>query len=189
MFSHYTKEEHDYCVSKTIVIDSGSGFIKAGFANLDSPSCVMPPIVGNPYNASNAQYMSSNEDYFVGNEINQSKCRWKLKYPIVNGVVEDWNEMTKIWKHIMHYELRLDPSEHPVLLTEPPINPAINREQMCKIMFEEYNVPSMFIQKQAPLSLFANGKVTGTVLDSGAEVTSAVSVYEGYQVYNSIDKI
>ena len=103
-----------------------------------------------------------------------------MNYPIEHGIIKDSDDMKKIWQHTFYNELRDTPSEHPVLLTEAPLNPKTNREQMCKIMFEEYEVPAMYIQIQAVLSLYAAGRTTGIVVDSGDGVTHTVPIFEGY---------
>jgi centractin len=171
-----------------LVIDNGSGTIRAGFAGSETPSAIFPSYVGRPKHV-RVLAGALDGDVFIGSKAKELKGLLKINYPLEHGVVTDWDDMERIWTHIYEVELKTLPEEHPILLTEPPLNPRQNRDAAAQILFEQFNVPAVYLSIQAVLSLYASGRTTGVVLDSGDGVTHAVPVYEGFAIPSSIRRI
>jgi len=172
-----------------VVLDNGSGMMKAGFAGEEAPQCVFPAIVGRPKNQSAMMGTNQKQEY-IGDEAAQKRGILNLAYPIAAGIVESWEDMEKVWHHTFYNELRVSPNEiKGVLLTEAPRNPKANREKMVQIMFETFEVQNIYVAIQAVMSLYSAGRTTGLVTDSGDGVTHTVPVFEGFSLPHAVEKM
>ena len=88
-----------------LVVDNGSGMIKAGFGGEDAPQAVFPPIVGRP----RFQYMTVSlrlKDCYVGDEAQGKRGLLTLRYPIEHGIVTNWDDMEKVSIASLHTVLK-----------------------------------------------------------------------------------
>lgn len=166
-------------VTRSIVIDNGSGFTKAGYGGADHPRISFPTLIGKPKQTDNDMETRS---IFIGNEAQQKIKLLNLSHPIKNGLVINFDDMEKIWHHTFYNELRSAPEEHPVFLSEVPLSSKSNREKTTEIMFEKFNVPRVYLKNQATLALYAAGRTDGVVVSSGYGVTHTVPIYEGESI-------
>uniref|UniRef100_A0A3Q3GLY9 Actin CyI, cytoplasmic-like n=1 Tax=Labrus bergylta TaxID=56723 RepID=A0A3Q3GLY9_9LABR len=179
-----TREMIDF--KTPIVLDTGSGLMKAGFADQDLPNIIFPTIIGRP---KYEEIMNGNleRDTYIGHEAQHMRGVLALKHPIKNGIIRNWDDMEKIWHHTFQ-QLGVDPEDHPVLITEAAMNPLQNRQRMVEIMFECFCVPFTYVAMQAVLALYAAGRSTGVVFDSGDGVSHSVPVFEGYSLPHAVQR-
>jgi len=163
-----------------IVLDGGTGFLKAGYAGQNFPDHQYPSIVGRPILRTEEQNGGDIQlkDIMCGDEAAAARSMLQITYPMENGIVKRWDDMQQLWDYTFYEKMKLDPTGRKILLTEPPMNPLKNRETMCEVMFERYGFGGVYVAIQAVLALYAQGLSSGVVVDSGDGVTHIVPVYE-----------
>ncbi len=109
-----------------------------------------------------------------------------MKHPIDRGIIENLDQMEFIWKSMFMDHLRMPEWALPVLLTVSPLSTKAKRERICKVFLDKLEVPAVYVSTAAGLSLYASGRTTGCVMDSGHGVTHAVPIYEGYILQHAV---
>uniref|UniRef100_A0A8D0H668 Actin-related protein T2 n=1 Tax=Sphenodon punctatus TaxID=8508 RepID=A0A8D0H668_SPHPU len=171
-----------------VIFDNGSGLCKAGVSGEVGPRHIIASLVGRP-KTKMTLLGAGQKEYYVGEEAQHKRAVLSLKHPIERGIVTSWDDMEKIWKHIYDHNLGMKVYERPVLMSEPPLNPAENREKLTQLMFEKFKVPAFYLSVQAILSLYASARITGIVVDSGYGVSHTVPIYEGYCLPHAVCKL
>ena len=97
----------------------------------------------------------------VGEDASKLRSMLQLSYPMDNGIVRNWEDMEHLWSYTFKEALKINPPECKIMLTEPPMNPKKNRENMVTLMFEKYGFHSVYIAIQAVLTLYAQGALRG----------------------------
>ena len=183
----------DYSVDDDIpavVIDNGSYKIKAGFAGDDAPTSILPTLIGRPrYMYENWMVGMTEKDTFIGDQVQKKRDVLAINHPIEKGVITNWDDMEKIWQFMFNEELHVISENHPVLLSDVPLNPNTNREKMCEIMFEAFNAPLFSVSLAGILSVYASGRGSAIILDVGHEVSHVLAIYEGYTFKHAMDRV
>ncbi|KAK3580594.1 hypothetical protein CHS0354_002694 [Potamilus streckersoni] len=159
---------------RTVIIEIGSDTTRAGIAGDDAPSVCFPSVVGRPADGGLGS--------LVGNDIMVDRAGLKLSCPIERGSVRSWEDIEIIWNYIFREKLRVAPEVQNILLLQAPVTPNADREKVAQIMFETFKVPAIYIGNQAVLSLYATGRRSGLVVDSGHEFSHVTPVFEGFPI-------
>ena len=180
-----------------VIFDNGSGYSKIGLSGNAEPNYIIPTAIAcrEVNNVPVSRMQCEDLDYFIGNDAFRNQLSHNLSFPVREGQVNNWDEIERYWQRSIYSLMRVEPQEHNFLLTEPPMNPPENREQMAEIMFETFDVAGLYIGVQAVLALFGcnsykeSKSLTGTVIDSGDGVTHIIPIAHGYVISSCIKHI
>ena len=150
--------------------------MKAGFAWAESPAASFPSVVSR---AKGGYYGVGDERMGVRGMVSYGCAR-------ANGAVRDWEDVEKLWNYMFFQELRVDPEECACLFTEGVDHERRDRERLVQLLLETFNVPHLYVSTPAPLALYATGRTTGLVVDSGFNWSTTAAVVDGYAAPESI---
>ena len=170
-------------IKKPIIIDNGTGYIKAGFEGETEPKIVIPNQIGRPKLNGENKY-----DFYCGDDIKENREKLRLTSPIERGEVKNWDDMEIIFGHIL-CKLTDCQEEHNVLVSEPTMNPKSQKEKITQMMFENFNISGLYIANQGVLSLLSYGIYNGISVDSGEGITQFVPMYDGKVLPYAINRI
>ena len=178
-----------------IVVDIGSGEVKAGFSGEENPKIVFKNYFGIPkYKKVLKSYDKENKeninDQYIGDECDKYLGLIKLRYPVNHGIFENEQDILTIFNHIFS-KLGInseEKKEHPILISEPILNPRSNREKIAHILLDNLGIPAIFFASQPILSLLSTSATSGIILESGDSITQSCVVYEGYSIPSSYER-
>lgn len=169
-------------ITSAVIIDTGSGYIKTGFAHSDFPNIYSRNVLAKLKNPQND--LEKNQRLFCEDAIKamegESKSSYTLVEPVKRGFMEDWDEMEHLWQHVYLDKLKTDSAKHPILVSVYADEQKFYKEKIAQLFFENFNVPGFYSSNHSLFSLYATGKTTGLVLDSGYGVTTVVPIIDGF---------
>jgi len=169
----------------TVIIDNGSGQIKAGVAGYEQPQAHFSHLIGKPKDTS-VVVGTVNREYYVGESAQSKRGILQLSYPMQHGTIENYDDWEKVIGYTYYNELKIAPEEQPLLLTDAPLTPKNQREKMVEILMEKFEIPAVHFGIQGALALMASGRLTGVCLDVGDGATHCVPMYDGQCRFNMI---
>ncbi|KAM6363015.1 actin-like protein 7A [Pluvialis apricaria] len=164
--------------TKAVVIDIGTGYFKCGFAGDPWPSHIVSSTVGKP----TGETGSNQKETFVGRELQNSRVPLTLISPVRHGIVVDWNCVQDTLECIFQKDMKIQPEDHAVLVSVPPLCSTVDKERYAEMLFEGFHVPAIHIAYQSHLSMYSYGKTSALVVESGHGVSHVAPIYEGYVI-------
>ncbi|MHA1683100.1 MAG: rod shape-determining protein [Promethearchaeota archaeon] len=173
-----------------VVIDIGEACCKVGFAGDKAPREVFPTIVGKEkYKSVMVDTSDHVRTSYVGNDAQAMRGVLKIQYPISRGQVMDWNAFYEILNHCFYNVLRVDTRQHPIIYSEPILNPPNLREHLAKVFFETFQTSSVVIFPSAVMALVNAGLSTGLVVEVGEGMAFIVPIHDGEVVTYAVNRL
>ena len=176
-----------------VVLDNGTGYLKAGLSNETEPSVLIPSLIGRPL----LRYGETLEgvelkSLMLGDEVIPVRSMLELSYPITEGIITNPEDMGLLLDYAITKKIGIpkgELKERKALITEAPLNPLNNKKIMAEILFDKMGFGYMNIEPQAKLTLMCEGLESGLVLDSGDGVTHCIPIYSGMLMHNNIKRL
>ena len=165
--------------STHIVLDNGSDSIKAGFNGEDVPRCVIPSVIGKSKNDLINLSWNENKILFGNKALTNGTCL-DLNYPILNGKIQDFDDLEKLWSYIFTNELKVKPESHNILISESLFSSNSDRDKIAQIMYEKFSVFHICIEPQPLLTFHYSNKNSGLIVESGETYTQVIPIFEKY---------
>lgn len=162
--------------TRAVVVDIGTCYFKCGFAGDPWPSCIVSSTVGKPMREDG----SSQKETFVGRALQNSCVPLTLINPVRHGTVVDWNCVQDTLECIFQKEMKIQPEDHAVLVSVPPLCSITDKKRYAEMMFEGLHMPAIHVAYQSCLSMYSYGKTSALVVEIGHGASHVVPIYEGY---------
>ena len=179
--------------SSFVVADVGSFATRVGLSGMELPSGSFPSSVGviendtlNSTSKSNKNTLtSSTNEKSYHFDVENFREHMGIENPYDNnGLITNWDVLEKIYEYSYSKYLKCKSNERPIIIAEKSNNNTQqlmkNREQLCELMFETFEVPGFYIGNDATLALYANGYTSGTVVDIGHSGSTITPILNGY---------
>ena len=176
-----------------IVFDNGTGYMKAGLSNKETPMCTIPALIGRPMLRFKQKIENIElKPIMIGDEVIPVRSLLELTYPMEEGIIKNAGDMEILWDYVLQKKLKINKSDfknRKLLITEAPNNPDKNKEKMAQILFEKIGIGFFNIEPQAKMTLYCEGGESGVVRDSGDGVTHVIPIAKNFLLQHQIKRL
>lgn len=131
----------------------------------------------------------SNQEPTVFSPSESLRGLYRLERPIKRGILQNYADSKIIFEKLFNDMKVMNAKEMPIFICEPPFTPKSQKKELCSLLFENYDFPSVFFGTQGVLSLYAFGKQNGLMVESGEGVTQVVPIYNGYKLDHAVERV
>jgi len=177
--------------STSVVVDLGTSSTKAGWSDRAEPDLNFPSVIGRGRH-NKAMKALGLKDSYVGRHAQTLQGILSLRSPIKQGCVQHWDDLETMWEYIWDREVilsgvggGLDPSDHQVLLSVPPLCSPKDWRKLTEMLLEGAGVGGVYLANKTVLSMYGGGRTTGICVDSGEDMTYIVPCWEGTPLPNA----
>ncbi|PZC77714.1 hypothetical protein B5X24_HaOG203081 [Helicoverpa armigera] len=160
-----------------VVFDAGSQNMKAGFAGEPSPRAMVPTTVAR---FRREGLIDGIPLIYCGTEAIKKRGISTMVWPVREGMIQDWDEMEKMWHYIFYKELHVPPESTRIMHSVHPLTAKADKQRMAEILFESFDINALYIAKSPTLVLNAYGRTSGVVCETGYACSYVAPVFEGF---------
>lgn len=164
-----------------LVLDNGLWEMKVGFAGDEAPRYLQRSLVGFPKNPA-ITVSSGHPEIYIGNEVQPHADVLDIRRPLQGTDKIEWSVLEKCWRALFYNEVKSKLDDFPLLITCSSHFDTKHKMRVAELFFENFDFPALNFQLSNVTGLYAQGRTTGLVLDSGFSRTTAVPVFEGYPI-------
>jgi actin len=179
----------------SIVLDPGTGTWKCGLSTETLPSVTLPAVLGLPaksrslFKKADASGGATSSKVLFGDDALQQAGKVTLSFPVSRGVVEHWDHAEQLLHHCITECGVEDIEAASIIVAAPPFNSRECTEHFAQTCMESLNMSKIAIVETGLCALYASGRTTGIVLDSGEGVTTATPVYDSTVLLRSVNRL
>ncbi len=172
--------------TSAMVVDLGSGNIKAGFSEEKQPTCDFKAILGQP--KPNIFLPSNYVEQDIVNPNKKVRGMYNLRFPINRGILVEPSDCKMLFSEINDKVKNLYKGK-PFFIAEPAFTSLKQKKIIAEYLFDTSNCPKLFFGTQGVLSIYSFGWSHGAVIESGEGLTQVVCVYDGCKIEHATKKI